>query len=462
MDDHSSRFKFNPASGESERRKNLVEVEPEPDKPTGTRVLLVEDEESHAELIQESFSVQPDRFDLRTVETLSQALQAIEEFSPEMIICDLVLPDGQATELMAETGTQHRVPIVVMSSQGDEQIAVKAIKLGAMNYIVKSVSTMASLPRIVEKALREWRAQKTVRLATCPPEPSNSCAGPRLSELENSLKSLRGALRDEQQKSRQQESLLEMTGKTLETSYLAAFWVSSDGAILYRTRTAEPCLMIHAPNHPITEVFEVSPEFDPETWPALWSRLRTSDSQRITQSLSSFGNLKAKVEAEISMIRFEGQRVACIAVQLPRPDAHSWSLTMRRGAEEASSPDSKASADQRISAQIQNNLDAVITPMLRTLMMRTPENERFTIEELERQLRKITDPFTNRLQSTYAMLSPQEIRICNMIRNGASSKDVAEALGISVFTVHDQRRRIRRKLGISGKKSNLTSYLQTF
>ena len=60
----------------------------------------------------------------------------------------------------------------------------------------------------------------------------------------------------------------------------------------------------------------------------------------------------------------------------------------------------------------------------------------------------------------YSKLSPREREICNMIKNGASSKEIAAALNISLATVRKHREFIRRKLGISHKDINLTNYLK--
>ena len=60
----------------------------------------------------------------------------------------------------------------------------------------------------------------------------------------------------------------------------------------------------------------------------------------------------------------------------------------------------------------------------------------------------------------YGKLSPREIEICNMIKSGASSKIIAETLRISPQTVKKHRERIRRKLVISNKDINLSTYLK--
>lgn len=64
------------------------------------------------------------------------------------------------------------------------------------------------------------------------------------------------------------------------------------------------------------------------------------------------------------------------------------------------------------------------------------------------------------LPSLAYKLSPREIEICKLLIGGASTKEIAEALHISVATVNKHRERIRSRLDIANKDINLTSYLQ--
>ncbi len=59
----------------------------------------------------------------------------------------------------------------------------------------------------------------------------------------------------------------------------------------------------------------------------------------------------------------------------------------------------------------------------------------------------------------YPKLSPREREICNLIKGGATSKEIAASLSISLATVRKHRELIRRKLGLTNKDINLLSYL---
>lgn len=114
-------------------------------------ILLVEDELPHADLIRRAFESRADIFCLSVVDRLSEARALINSQSFALIITDWRLPDGEGTELI-DSG----VPLVLMTSHGNERIAVEAIKAGALDYLVKSDSALIDMPHIAERALREW------------------------------------------------------------------------------------------------------------------------------------------------------------------------------------------------------------------------------------------------------------------------------------------------------------------
>jgi diguanylate cyclase (GGDEF)-like protein/PAS domain S-box-containing protein len=118
---------------------------------------MVEDEAAHAELVRRALASHLGRFHVTVAGSLAQARAFLAEFQPHLIIVDLLLPDGRGTELFPAEGERRAYPLVVMTSHGDEHVAVEAMKAGALDYVVKSPETLADMPRVVEQALREWR-----------------------------------------------------------------------------------------------------------------------------------------------------------------------------------------------------------------------------------------------------------------------------------------------------------------
>ena len=114
-----------------------------------------------------------------------------------------------------------------------------------------------------------------------------------------------------------------------------------------------------------------------------------------------------------------------------------------------------------IMRQVQANVDKILMPIVRSLESRINPADREHVRLLEKHLSDITSPFARKLSADFAGLTPREVQICNQVKNGLSSKDIAELSNTSVHTVLKQRQRIRRKLGIANSDTNLVSYLKT-
>jgi PAS domain S-box-containing protein len=126
-------------------------------EPRPTRILLVEDEEAHAELARRAFEDSPYPVALIRARNLHEARLRIATETPDLVLADLRLPDGDGAELLPGDRGQLAYPIVIMTSHGDEQVAVESMRTGAVDYVVKSETTLAQMPRVAERALREWR-----------------------------------------------------------------------------------------------------------------------------------------------------------------------------------------------------------------------------------------------------------------------------------------------------------------
>lgn len=120
-------------------------------------ILLVEDDEPHSELIRRAFERSSTKVRLTWVSTI-RAAQAIlsEPEPPDLVITDLRLPDGEGLILLPESREKAAYAVVVMTSHGDEKVAVDAMKTGALDYVVKSDESFARMPDIVDRALRTW------------------------------------------------------------------------------------------------------------------------------------------------------------------------------------------------------------------------------------------------------------------------------------------------------------------
>ncbi|MBS3733739.1 MAG: response regulator [Phycisphaerae bacterium] len=141
---------------ESVRQKVTEAIREDAGTAQRKTVLAVEDDEAQRELIRRAFARAGDTYDVTFAGDIAEARERIATDPPDLALVDWMLPDGKGLSLCAEEVTGE-IPVVIMTGYGDEQLAVNAIKAGALDYVVKSAESFSELPHVVERALREWR-----------------------------------------------------------------------------------------------------------------------------------------------------------------------------------------------------------------------------------------------------------------------------------------------------------------
>ena len=111
-------------------------------------------------------------------------------------------------------------------------------------------------------------------------------------------------------------------------------------------------------------------------------------------------------------------------------------------------------------SHIDSNIAKLLIPALTKLEAGLEPTGKTYIEQLRHNLAEITSSFMGELATRYARLSPRELEICNFIKNGLCSKEIASLLSVSFRTVLKQRQNIRKKLGINKEKVSLATFLQ--
>jgi len=119
-------------------------------------ILLVEDDSSHVELIRRSMAESNASYTLEISPNLTSAREKISAGGVDFVLTDYKLPDGAGLELLPGIDEEVTLPIIVMTSYGDERIAVEAIKNGAIDYVVKSEASFVAMPNVIMRARREW------------------------------------------------------------------------------------------------------------------------------------------------------------------------------------------------------------------------------------------------------------------------------------------------------------------
>ncbi len=108
------------------------------------------------------------------------------------------------------------------------------------------------------------------------------------------------------------------------------------------------------------------------------------------------------------------------------------------------------------------NVKELIMPHLETLKKgRMDDRQKQFLKIIESNLKDIVSPFIRGISSTYLKLTPAEIQVANLVKQGKTSKDIAQLLHMSSRTIDAHRYNIRKKIGLNSKKENLRTYLMS-
>ena len=110
------------------------------------RILVVDDETQITRVLRAALSAQ--RYDVRTANDPLEALRVFEEWSPDLIVTDLMMPEISGVELCRAIREKSKTPILVLSVRDQERAKVEALDAGADDYVTKPFSIQELLARV--------------------------------------------------------------------------------------------------------------------------------------------------------------------------------------------------------------------------------------------------------------------------------------------------------------------------
>jgi len=114
---------------------------------------------------------------------------------------------------------------------------------------------------------------------------------------------------------------------------------------------------------------------------------------------------------------------------------------------------------ERTEQKIMDNVDQLLLPFLTRLQQPGTSIKKKHIQIIENNLKKLLSSFGGKITSKKYKLTKRELEICNLIKNGLTSKEIARMLYISERTVENHRTTIRKKLEINNKQINMQTFL---
>ena len=130
-------------------------------------LLLVEDNTADARLVELALAeIEDFQFNVKHAGRLSQALALSGEVSCDAVLLDLTLPDSHGLQTLIQfKAANPALPIIVLSGQQDEAIAIEAVKAGAQDYLVKGLENGYLISRAVRYAIERKYSEEALRQA---------------------------------------------------------------------------------------------------------------------------------------------------------------------------------------------------------------------------------------------------------------------------------------------------------
>lgn len=122
------------------------------------RILVVDDEPSVTDLI--AYNLRKSLYDVIIAADGREALRLVREYSPDLILLDLMIPEVDGLDVCREIRRSSDVPVIMITARGEEVDRVLGLEIGADDYVTKPFSMRELLARI-KAVLR--RAQKGER-----------------------------------------------------------------------------------------------------------------------------------------------------------------------------------------------------------------------------------------------------------------------------------------------------------
>lgn len=404
------------------------------------RILILEDAAADAELMEDELRQAGLLFVSRRVARRHSFLTALEEFAPDIILADYSLPGfGGKEALEIAVKKCPEIPFIFVSGALGEELAIELLKKGATDYVLKD--RLAKLPPAVRRALDELTERAERR-------------------------KFEQALRESEKKYR---TVFDNTG----TAMIA---VKDDGTIVMANHEFEK----------LTGLAKKEIEHK-KSWPDF---ICADDHNKIAKLKNNSGKL-LQDEADNREVRFLGAggeaRDVLVTIS-PVTDFSNYvisflDITGRKKAErelkksenelrqktlhlEEANTALKVLLKHRqedqtlIEERVVSNVKKLVLPYVEKLrVLKLSEAQADQLDIIEENLKEIISPFLQNLTVEHYDLTPREIQIAHLVKEGKTTKEIAQLLNISSTAVDFHRKNIRAKLGIKSDKINLRSFL---
>jgi PAS domain S-box-containing protein len=422
----------------------------------GHKILFIDDDPSVRRLFERYSS--KSNYYFVCADDGQEGLALAAALAPDIVITDLYMPGVDGFRVLESLSETHPdTPVVVLSGAGDLDAVIRALRLGAWDYLRKPLEKMELLDNTLAKALERSRLVKENRRYRVDLE---KMVAHKTAEIQTS----------------------ELRFQTMaDFAYDWECWLSPEGEVIYSSPSCERITGYSAAE------FQAHPELIVEI-------VHVEDRQMVAEHTSRMALPEETCQLEFRIVTRSGEtRWICHNCR-PVHDARgnfqgrrmsNRDITQRKRFEgdleqqkmelmakskhlEMANQALKAMLDHReierhsIEASILANLKRHVLPYTEQLAeMNLGPKARTYLQIIKTNIEELITPMNPSLSTAYQTLTPIETAVADLIRLGKSTKEIANLQNTSPRTVAIHRNKIRKKFGLVNSKTNLQTYLQS-
>lgn len=447
-------------------------------------VLIIDDEK----IIRDGFKSYLEDLDYRVLEAENGrvGLDIYEQKKPDLILLDLRMPEIDGLEVLTTINElTPDIPVIIVSGTSEIDNVVEALRRGAWDYLTKPIADMVVLQHAAEKALeradliRENRAyqehlEDQVASRTKDLEETNK----QLRQEINERKLVEDALRESESKYRElvqnaSSIILRMDPEgnvTFFNEFAQSFFGYTEDEIFGKNvvGTIVPeadstgqdlaAMILDLGSHPENYSSNENENIrrnGQRVWVSWTNKAIEDENGRVLEILCVGNDITENKRVE---------RKRSLAEQaLKKREAELEEQTLNLEEANAALKVLLAHRDldkKEFQEKILSNVKEMVFPYVEKLeTSQLNDRQLVYLDIVKSHLEDIIAPFLHRLSSKYSDLTPSEIKVAGFVKDGKTTKEIAELLNLSTGAVNFHRNNLRKKLGLRNKKTNLRSHL---
>ncbi len=271
------------------------------------RILLIEDNAGDIQLIREAMAdseaVKSDlfTFEIEIATRLDDGLEKLYRGGFDVVLLELTLPDSQGFATLAKVREQEPgTPIVLLTVIEDEAFALKAVRTGAQDFLMKSQMTGNLLARAIRYAIERKQTEMALHRA-------NEELEMKVEERTAHLREANDQLMIEAAERMEVEKSLLLTQFSVDNSSIPSFWIRKDARIIYVNNAACDSLAYTREELLSMSVPDIDLNFLPETWTEHWEEIKERTAFTLETTHQTKSGRKFPVEVTVNYLEYDGE-----------------------------------------------------------------------------------------------------------------------------------------------------------